>query len=324
MSIKKKVTLLSLLLLTLFSMISVLQIRSMGSITEQWEQYQQTALQQQSQLVDILSESSTRPLQTIDKAAAVSLNVGINSVYILMGISGLVLLVFCVFLFLTLTGAGRRLSVLQKATTEIGRGNFSDPITVDGQDEIAVLSRALGTMFQNMQKRMGQIHERAESLSEASASLSTVSLDLTENTRQASDQTNSVAAATEEMSANMNSVAAASEEASTNVSLVSSAIEEILSSVNEESRQTDKAQEITRHAVSLAASSSEKVDALGLAATEINKVTEVITQISGQTNLLALNATIEAARAGEAGKGFAVVAHEIKELAKQTADATGD
>jgi methyl-accepting chemotaxis protein len=66
------------------------------------------------------------------------------------------------------------------------------------------------------------------------------------------------------------------------------------------------------------------VDELGNAAQEISKVTEVITEISEQTNLLALNATIEAARAGEAGRGFAVVANEIKELAKQTANATLD
>ncbi len=59
-----------------------------------------------------------------------------------------------------------------------------------------------------------------------------------------------------------------------------------------------------------------------MAANEINKVTETINEIADQTNLLALNATIEAARAGEAGKGFAVVANEIKELAKQTTEAT--
>jgi methyl-accepting chemotaxis protein len=64
------------------------------------------------------------------------------------------------------------------------------------------------------------------------------------------------------------------------------------------------------------------VDELGSAANEIGKVVETITEISEQVNLLALNATIEAARAGEAGRGFAVVANEIKDLAKQTAEAT--
>jgi methyl-accepting chemotaxis protein len=89
-------------------------------------------------------------------------------------------------------------------------------------------------------------------------------------------------------------------------------------------RSTLNAKEITGDAVVQAADISEKVDELGSAALDIGKVTETIADISAQTNLLALNATIEAARAGEAGKGFAVVANEIKDLAKQTAEATGE
>jgi methyl-accepting chemotaxis protein len=69
---------------------------------------------------------------------------------------------------------------------------------------------------------------------------------------------------------------------------------------------------------------NEQISHLGVAAREIGKVTEAITEISSQTNLLALNATIEAARAGAAGKGFAVVATEIKALAQQTSSATED
>jgi len=56
----------------------------------------------------------------------------------------------------------------------------------------------------------------------------------------------------------------------------------------------------------------------------VGTVASSIDAIARQTNLLALNATIEAARAGEAGKGFAVVANEVKALAAQTSQATGE
>lgn len=57
---------------------------------------------------------------------------------------------------------------------------------------------------------------------------------------------------------------------------------------------------------------------------QIAVASEMIQSIADQTNLLALNATIEAARTGEAGRGFAVVANEIKQLADQSTEFTGE
>ncbi|WP_167956108.1 methyl-accepting chemotaxis protein [Anaerosporobacter faecicola] len=57
---------------------------------------------------------------------------------------------------------------------------------------------------------------------------------------------------------------------------------------------------------------------------EISEFAETITNITGQTNLLALNASIEAARAGENGKGFAVVADQVRVLADESKNASGN
>jgi methyl-accepting chemotaxis protein len=105
---------------------------------------------------------------------------------------------------------------------------------------------------------------------------------------------------------------------------VAAAAEEMSSTINEIAENAEKARVVSGNAVEQAQKTSEKMSDLGSAAQNIGRVTETITDISEQTNLLALNATIEAARAGEAGKGFAVVANEIKDLAKQTAEATLD
>jgi len=263
-------------------------------------------------------------VHSLEKAAGASLNETIKSLQVLMAIVAAALFAFFILFSLVLLNVGKRLSLIQKTTQEMGKGNFTVPIVIDGNDEISSIGTALSAMSGGLLEMIGNVQQQSDALTSSSKLLSAISKALSSGTSEASSQAESVAAATEEMSSNMNSVAAASEEASTNVSLVASAIEEILASVEDEAAKTNKAQEITRQAVALAASSSGKVDALGAAAAEISKVTEAITEISEQTNLLALNATIEAARAGEAGKGFAVVANEIKELAKQTSQATGE
>jgi len=205
---------------------------------------------------------------------------------------------------------------------QLARGDFSKELNIVQKDEIGVLAKALNRIVGSLQSMVGEIHQSSATLSAASLSLAAVSDQLAGGAEQTSGKANTVAAAAEEMSANMESVAAATEQAATNVNMVSAAAEEMTSTINEISRNTAKTSSMAATASAKADQASQRVDELGRSAEEISKVTETITEISEQTNLLALNATIEAARAGEAGKGFAVVANEIKELARQTAQAT--
>ncbi|MEA2083130.1 MAG: methyl-accepting chemotaxis protein [Thermodesulfobacteriota bacterium] len=205
-----------------------------------------------------------------------------------------------------------------------GEGDLTKRIEVKSRDETGELAKHCNIFMEKLQGIIKDIAGNAELLSTSSTELSEISQQMSSSADETSGRANTVATAAEEMSSNMNSVAAAVEEASTNVGFVATSTEEMTSVINEIAQNTEKARGITGEAVSEAQSASEKVDELGKAAQDIGKVTETITEISEQTNLLALNATIEAARAGEAGKGFAVVANEIKELAKQTAEATSE
>lgn len=192
------------------------------------------------------------------------------------------------------------------------------------QDEFAELSAYMHAFVKNIRKLVGDVNTNSVNLNESAEKLSELSSKIDNGSTGSAELTNNVATAAEEMSSNMSSVAAATEEAAANVNVMTTATEEIKNTVGEIQESTENAKSITGKAVSQASEISVKVDELGSAAADIGNVTETIAEISDQTNLLALNATIEAARAGEAGKGFAVVANEIKELAKQTAEATGE
>ncbi|MBN2705223.1 MAG: HAMP domain-containing protein [Deltaproteobacteria bacterium] len=109
---------------------------------------------------------------------------------------------------------------------------------------------------------------------------------------------------------------------SMNIREVACAIEGLVDSIGEIGQQLSESSKTSTLAVDNAHRTNAVVKQLATAASEIDKVVDLIAGIAGQTNLLALNATIEAARAGDAGKGFAVVASEVKELAGQTTHST--
>jgi len=272
-----------------------------------------------------IRDNNTKLLTTMNKAVVQMQQDAESSVTFLLSLQFGGLLTAIVFVIIGVIVIQKLVSRLNKITefaVIIGNGDLSSTSGIEGKDEIGQIGSNLDTMSADLNTMFGEVSENSKSLNELSTSLADIAVEMSERAHATSDISTNVAASAQEMSANMNTVAAATEEASTNITLVSTATDEMTSTISEIVKNTSKAQKITNDAVIEAGSASEKVDELGLAATEIGKVTETITEISEQTNLLALNATIEAARAGEAGKGFAVVANEIKDLAKQTADAT--
>ncbi len=205
-----------------------------------------------------------------------------------------------------------------------GEGDLTQRIDIDTRDEIGELAKWFNAFIARLNNIVVDIGMNSETVTASSGELLSVSEQMAEDAEDLSGRSNSVATAAEEMSSSMNSVAAASEQAATNLGMVANAASQMKMTLSEIASNCEKARGITENAASKVDSASGRVEQLGTSARDINKVTEVITDIAEQTNLLALNATIEAARAGEAGKGFAVVASEIKGLASQTADATLD
>lgn len=128
----------------------------------------------------------------------------------------------------------------------------------------------------------------------------------------------------ERTSARSNDASRASSDASNNVQTVAAASEQLGASIQEIAQQVNRTMDIVEKATNSAQSTNQQVASLAEAAQKIGDVVNLISDIAEQTNLLALNATIEAARAGEAGRGFAVVASEVKQLAEQTAKATDE
>ena len=179
--------------------------------------------------------------------------------------------------------------------------------------------------------RADELGEMALALNEAlSAIRSTVAATatsvgiLTSASGDLRDLAGQLDASAEQTSGEARSADGAAHQVSRSVTDMMTATEELSASIREIARQTTDAATTTATAGENAAATTALVATLSEAGREIGDIVRLITAIAAQTNLLALNATIEAARAGEAGKGFAIVASEVKDLARETAQATSD
>jgi methyl-accepting chemotaxis protein len=164
--------------------------------------------------------------------------------------------------------------------------------------------------------------ERVGSVSAATEQLSGNIAHIAAGAEQTSSNISTMASAAEEITANLAGVNTSLKRVDQSVGQVAGAIAEVTTSLEHVRQQCQQASNESRQANDRARGTHGVMDKLNKSAQEIGKVLNLIRNIANQTSMLALNASIEAAGAGEAGKGFAVVANEVKELARQTDEAT--
>ncbi len=211
----------------------------------------------------------------------------------------------------------RPLNMVENAMTSLANGNLNIELTDEGTDEIGRTVKAMSITICNLHEIISEIHSGSELLSKHSSQIgktaeivSTVSIKLHDGIEAIKGDTQIVHSVTDDVAERLRQ---ATEGADITSAAAKKSAQQMLNTVKEFQRfQSDmeNTADVTRK--------------LSIAADQVTSITDTIRDISSQTNLLALNAAIEAARAGDQGRGFAVVADEVRQLAKRTEDATAE
>jgi methyl-accepting chemotaxis protein len=220
------------------------------------------------------------------------------TVTIIAIVVGLLACVTCAFSLLR--AISRPIEMTVQHVERIARGDMSQQLRFETDDEMGRLVKSVGQMQQGVASMIEQIARGSDSIAAATHQISAGNADL-------SARTEAQAASVEETAASM---------------------EQLTSAVSQNAEHARAARALAEETSATAGAGADVVNQVIATMRDIhdgakrmNEIIAVIEGIAFQTNILALNAAVEAARAGEEGRGFAVVAGEVRTLAQRSASA---
>ncbi|MGA2642937.1 MAG: CHASE3 domain-containing protein [Spirochaetia bacterium] len=305
------------------------------------------------QVVAAMSDEENRLLSerdTVSKAHA-----GLTLAVILYGIP-LAFVLLAVVAFLLIRNISIPLGDLTRTAERIARGNLQGNQELRSrQDEIGLLSRT----FRKMSLYLQETAESAKRIAAGNLTLQVNPLsdgdvlgkafgDMVKNlrlmTHELQEGIGMLGTSASEILATTTQIASGAAETATGVSETTTTVEEVKQTAQVASQKARSVMEGAQRSVQVSQTGRKSVEEtlagmnrireqmefiaisivrLSEQSQAIGEIIATVNDLAEQSNLLAVNAAIEAAKAGEQGKGFAVVAQEVKSLAEQSKQATG-
>lgn len=194
------------------------------------------------------------------------------------------------------------ISEISDVLNQMGGGNYRVNLQQEYVGEFTQIRESLLVIIESMKETLNTLRVASEEINLGSEQLASAAQDLAEGS---SDQAVQVAGLVEAMRSMASSMEQNAEAATQSVVIANRAGVTL--------QQGNVKMEELKVAIGEISGCAE----------QIHTIINTIEGIAEQTNLLSLNAAIEAARAGEAGRGFAVVAEQVKNLAEESARASG-
>jgi methyl-accepting chemotaxis protein len=240
-----------------------------------------------------------------------------NELYRMIIINMLGVFIFIVVVWFSAGKLSRPLRTSAETLKAIadGKGDLTQRLPVNSNDEAGVLSEQFNRFMDNLQELIIGI---VNSLNTLADSVNTISISIQKQVSILSQQSASVT----EITGTMSELTTSSTQIADHAFKVAELSEKTLVNTKQGGDIVKNLQKTMENINVENKRNVQEILSLGKKSKEVNKVIEIINNITDQTKLIAFNAALEATSAGDSGKRFSVVAVEIRRLADSVIDST--